>query len=241
MSPPEVWGPAVWTLFHTLAEKVNPNAYPIVFPSLFNIVSKICKFLPCPECSMDASIFLAKIRVSDLKTKESFKKLLCVFHNTVNAKKRKPIFKYMYIGLYGKLNLLKIVSNFISQYQTKGNMKLLTESFQRQFVIKDFKNWFQKYIKAFLPFPNISKPIIPANNVVTEEEQVVTEEEQVVTEEEKVVTEEEQVVTEEEQVVIEVEEQVVAELEEQVVIEVEEQVVIEVEEQVVTEETIHPT
>ena len=112
MSPPEVWGPAIWTLFHTMAEKINPNAFPFVFPSLFNTIVKICKYLPCPECSRDASIFLAKVRVSELKTKESFKRLLCIFHNTVNAKKRKQIFNYSYIGIYGKYNLFKVQKIF---------------------------------------------------------------------------------------------------------------------------------
>ena len=159
MSPPEVWGPAVWSLFHTLAEKINVNAYPYVFPSLFNMIVKICKYLPCPECSSDASKFLAKVKTSELKTKESFKAILVVFHNVVNAKKRKPIFHYSNIGIYEKYKLIYVVNNFISQYQTKGNMKLLTESFQRQFVIKDFKNWFQKMIRAFVPAPNVPTPI----------------------------------------------------------------------------------
>jgi hypothetical protein len=159
MPPPEVWGPAVWTLFHTLAEKINVNAYPVVFPSLFNMIVKISKYLPCPECSNDASIFLAKVRVSDLKTKDSLKALLCVFHNTVNAKKRKPIFHYSNIEVYGKFNLIKVINNFISQYQTKGNMKLLSESFQRQFVIKDFQAWFQRTIKAFIGPVSVPTPL----------------------------------------------------------------------------------
>jgi hypothetical protein len=159
MPPPEVWGPAVWTLFHTLAEKINVNAYPVVFPSLFNMIIKISKFLPCPECSSDASIFLAKVKASDLKTKDSLKAMLCVFHNTVNAKKRKPIFNYSNIGVYRKYNLIRVINNFISQYQTKGNMKLLTESFQRQFIIKDFKNWFQKTIKAFYGPVSVPTPL----------------------------------------------------------------------------------
>ena len=170
MPPPEVWGPAVWTLFHTLAEKINVNAYPVVFPSLFNMIVKISKYLPCPECSNDASIFLAKVRVSDLKTKDSLKALLCVFHNTVNAKKRKPIFHYSNIGIYGKYNLIKVINNFISHYQTKGNMKLLTESFQRQFVVNDFKNWFQSVIKAFCGPVSVPTPLSEANN----EEELVT-------------------------------------------------------------------
>jgi len=159
MPPPEVWGPAVWTLFHTLAEKINVNAYPAVFPSLFNTIIKISKYLPCPECASDASNFLAKVKASELQTKESLKALLCVFHNTVNAKKRKPIFHYSNIGVYGKYNLIRVINNFISQYQTKGNMKLLTESFQRQFIIKDFKNWFQKTIKAFYGPVSVPTPL----------------------------------------------------------------------------------
>ena len=72
MSPPEVWGPAVWTLFHTLAEKINPVAYQQIGGSLFGIIVQICRVLPCPECSRDASDFLAKVNFSTLKTKEQF-------------------------------------------------------------------------------------------------------------------------------------------------------------------------
>jgi len=191
MPPPEVWGPAVWTLFHTLAEKINVNAYPAVFPSLFNMIIKISKFLPCPECSNDASIFLAKVKVSELKTKESLKAMLCIFHNTVNAKKRKPIFSYSNIRVYGKYNLIRVINNFISQYQTKGNMKLLTESFQRQFIIKDFKNWFLKTIKAFYgpvsiptPLPDaiveeaVSEPVTSVEEPVTSLEEPIEVQEQ---------------------------------------------------------------
>ena len=181
MSPPEVWGPAVWTLFHTLAEKINVNAYPAVFPSLFNTIIKISKYLPCPECASDASNFLAKVKASELQTKESLKALLCVFHNTVNAKKRKPIFHYSNIGFYGRYDLIKVVNNFISQYQTKGNMKLLTESFQRQFVINDFKNWFRKFYKAFVEPVNVQGPLSVVTSVVEEPVPITSVEEEPVT------------------------------------------------------------
>ena len=138
MPPPEVWGPAVWTLFHALAEKINVNAYPYVFPSLFNIIVKISKYLPCPECANDASIFLAKVKVSELKTKDSLKAMLCVFHNTVNAKKRKPIFHYSNIGIYGKYNLIKELfpnilekseelQNILTEQISKGNLDFFSK------------------------------------------------------------------------------------------------------------------
>jgi hypothetical protein len=149
MSPPEVWGPAVWTLFHTLAEKIDESAYPHLVNSLFNVMVKICKFLPCPECAKDASNFLAKINIKDYKTKLEFKNMLYLFHNYVNAKKRKPLFNYIYINKYNELNLIQVIKNFISKYNTKGNMKLLTETFHRSILIKDFINWFKINSHAF--------------------------------------------------------------------------------------------
>jgi len=168
MSPPEVWGPAVWTLFHTLAEKLNPNAYNQVVPSLFGMIVQICKVLPCPECSRDASNFLAKIKLSDYKNKDEFKNMLYLFHNFVNAKKRKPLYNYANMNKYANMNLFFIVNDFIAKYNTKGNMKLLAESFQRSFVIKNFVSWFNGYKIAFV------QPII-LNAPQPIQEQTVTE------------------------------------------------------------------
>ena len=131
MSPPEIWGPPIWTLFHTLSEKINPEVYIQVINSMFGMIVRICNFLPCPECSKDATIFLAKIKISNYKTKNDFKNMLYLFHNYVNTKKRKPLFNYADINKYSNLNLEQVVKNFIKNYNTKGNMKLLTESFQR--------------------------------------------------------------------------------------------------------------
>ena len=51
--------------------------------------------------------------------------------------------KYKYIPISVAFN------NFAKVYNTKGNMKMLTESFQRQLLIKDFKNWLIKNIRCF--------------------------------------------------------------------------------------------
>ena len=149
MSPPEIWGPAVWNLFHTLAEKVNENAYPYIAKQLFSLIFRICRFLPCPECSNDASNFLAKVKIENVKTKNDFKQTFYLFHNYVNAKKRKPLFNYSSLVIYNKYKLIPVVNNFIICYNTKGNMKLLNDSFQRQIVLRDFKMWFSSNIKAF--------------------------------------------------------------------------------------------
>ena len=259
MSPPEVWGPAVWTLFHTLGEKINEEAYPYVSNELFKLIVRICKFLPCPECSADASNFLAKIKVSELKTKTDFKNTFYLFHNYVNSKKRKRLFNYANLNVYNKYRLVDVVNNFIANYHTKGNMRMLTESFQRQFVIKDFKNWFTRSIQAFIKRVNIppaittfktAEPVVPVivqeetSVIVQEEIPVVQEEIPVVQEEIPVVQEEIPVVQEEVHVVQEevhvVQEEVHVVQAETPVITVEESsVIIQEEVPVVQEEEVH--
>jgi hypothetical protein len=170
MSPPEVWGPAIWRLFHTLAENINENEYHRIYPQLFFQIQRICKFLPCPECAKDASIFLGKVKLSDLKTKTEFINIFYLFHNYVNAKKRKPLFNYANINIYKNYRIINVVNNFIAVYNTKGNMKLIAESFQRQFVIKEFKNWIMHNIKFFIPIQLVQHNIdkIPETENVEE-------------------------------------------------------------------------
>ena len=173
MSPPEVWGPAVWTLIHALTVKINEHAYATVSIPLFNMIVNICKFLPCPECSKDASNFLAKIRPAELKTKTDLINTFYLFHNSVNAKKRKPLFKYSNLGVYGTYRLIGVVNNFIAKYNTKGNMKLIAESFQRQMILNKFRSWFVGSIRAFIPQMVIPPPLPSINSVQSEPEHAV--------------------------------------------------------------------
>ena len=203
MSPPEVWGPPIWTLFHVLAEKINERAYPFYAGQLFSVIKNICSALPCPECTNDASIFLRKIKIQDLKTKTDFKNMVYIFHNYVNAKKRKRLYNYSDLGVYKNYNIVNVFNRFISVYHTRGNMKLLAESFQRQNIIKNIRAWFIKNIMAFVP---VREPvnIIEAQIVAAEEnvvvENIIVEEVPVITEEYVVI--EEQIVTEEAPVTI---------------------------------------
>ena len=175
MSPPEVWGPSIWTLFHVLADRIREDTYSFIFPSLFNLITRICKYLPCPECASDATIFLARINHSELKTKMQFKNTFYLFHNYVNAKKRKRLFNYSNINIYSKFRLINVINNFINNYQTKGNMKLINESFQRQFVINDFKNFIKKYIKIFIPNIHIPKRLQPIDIQCDKDTEIINE------------------------------------------------------------------
>jgi len=230
MSPIEVWGPAVWTLFHTMAEKVSEQSYPIIANQLFSQIVKICKVLPCPDCASDASNFLAKINIVNLKTKTSLKNMIYLFHNYVNVKKRKPLFNYENINIYKNYPIIPVLNNFNAKFNTKGNMNLISESFQRNLVQSEFKKWIVSNLVAFLPRAQITQE----PSVITEEPVVEVVEEPVVEVIEKPVTEviEEPVAVVEEPIVEVVEEPVVEVVEEPVAV-VEEPVVEVVEEPIV--------
>jgi hypothetical protein len=160
----EVWGPAVWTLFHTLAERVHEDAYPFIATKLFDQIVQICKVLPCPDCSTDASIFLKKINISTIKTKTDFKNLIYLFHNYVNSKKRKPLFNVINLDMYKYYKLIPVVNNFLNKFNTKGNMNLINESFQRSLVQNNFKKWISSNLRAFTQ-PMVVPQNTPVDNL----------------------------------------------------------------------------
>ena len=65
-----------------------------------------------------------------------------------------------------------MLNRFLSVYNTKGNMQLLTESFQRELIIADFKKWFFLNIKGFTTYVNVNIPkTIPIDNVPIDNEE----------------------------------------------------------------------
>jgi hypothetical protein len=156
---PNKWGPPVWTLFHTLAEKITDIGYQQIGNQLFYNIYRICNSLPCPDCAYHATRFLAKINPSRLKTKTDLKNILYIFHNVVNVKKNKHPFHTNNLDVYKNKNLNNVYNNFIQVYNTRGNMKLLTESFQRQRVVGEFKKWFFSNYYFFVEY---RQPIIPS-------------------------------------------------------------------------------
>lgn len=150
MSPSQ-WGPPIWTLFHTLAEKIHEDKYTSLAPQLFYFIRKISGYLPCPDCSQHASQFFSRVNFSALKTKDDFKNILFMLHNAVNRRKFKPVYQHSLLtNTYANKRIIDVYNQFISVYQTKGNMRLLADSFQRKMIIQDLKKWLTSNIAAFI-------------------------------------------------------------------------------------------
>lgn len=142
MPPPEVWGPPIWTLFHTLIEKVKDDEFQNIYIELFNNIKSICSYLPCPDCSLHAKQFLNTVKIQTISTKKDFKDMLYVFHNSVNKRKKKELFNYSQLSEYENKNIKNCYNEFMKVYNIRErNIKLLADSFQRQRIIKSFNNW----------------------------------------------------------------------------------------------------
>lgn len=148
---PEVWGPAIWTLFHTLVELINENDYNKIGLELYAFIRQICNYLPCPECAKHATKFMSSVKIDSVKTKDGLRKIIYILHNAVNVQKQKKIFTFDDLEMYKSKNVVNVVNNFIKCFKsTTGNMKLITDGFQRQMIIKNFKKWFIKNINSFI-------------------------------------------------------------------------------------------
>jgi len=132
-----------------LAEKIHDDDFNKLMPQMIGLIKRICAYLPCPDCSQHATHFLAKLKPEQISTKLDFKNTMYLFHNMVNSRKKKPLFNYGNINIYQNLNIAIVFNNFITIYNTKGNMKLLTESFQRTLIVKDLKRWLVNNINSF--------------------------------------------------------------------------------------------
>jgi hypothetical protein len=144
-----IWGPPIWTLFHVMAEKIHEDKFVVLKNALFHHFKSICHNLPCPTCAAHAKAFLARINFAKINDKATFQNFLHTFHNTVNARKKLPAFDKERLSEYRNISMVSAFNNFLVVYNTKGNMRLLADSFQRSMIVKNFKSWFSANLSHF--------------------------------------------------------------------------------------------
>lgn len=138
---PNQWGPPTWIFMHTLAEKIKEESFPIIGKQMISNIISITYNLPCPDCSEHSKIFWSKVKIDNIKTKQDLINLLFVFHNGVNKRKKQYMFKYESLQYYKSKNMVETFNNFSRNFNTKGNMNLLTESFHRSRLLSYLRRW----------------------------------------------------------------------------------------------------
>ena len=91
-----VWGPSTWTFLHAVS-----FSYPQESPSkehkqaVLNLFASLRYLLPCGECcSHYCSTFSSESLSKALDSRETFSKWVVDFHNSVNLRLQKPVYKY---------------------------------------------------------------------------------------------------------------------------------------------------
>ena len=138
---PSYWGPSTWIFMHTLAANVKETSFPIIGPSLILILIQICNNLPCPECAQHAKQFWSKVKTANIKSTDDLVNLLFVFHNTVNKRKQIASFKYENLSYYKTKNVIQTYNIFARNFNTRGNMSLINESFRRNMMLSSLRTW----------------------------------------------------------------------------------------------------
>jgi hypothetical protein len=146
---PNTWGPPTWIFIHTLAEKIKDESFNVIGPSLILAIMQICYNLPCPECTQHAKEFWSNVKTANIKNKTDLINLLFVFHNAVNKRKKIFPFKYIDIQYYKSRNIIETYNSFSRNFNTKGNMNLINESFHRNMMLSSLRTWVMSNLTHF--------------------------------------------------------------------------------------------
>jgi hypothetical protein len=138
------WGPLTWLLLHTLTIKLKDEYYDTEKEALFNLIKNICNNLPCPYCRHHARKVVNNVNIKNLKTKKDLMMFIFNFHNEVNSRLKKPLFKVE--NLESKYNLAitnKVYKAFIKIFTlNSNNQRLLTDNFHRRKLIHNFIEYY---------------------------------------------------------------------------------------------------
>jgi len=147
------WGPPIWELFHTLAEKIKPEHFTALKSGILNSIYSICANLPCPDCANHATQYLNGINFNVIKTKDDLKNMLFRFHNSVNLRKGAPAFDYAELTpKYSSANTSIIIQKFMDVFAKKSyNIRMIADDFQRNRVIGQLKQWLSNHLQFFEP------------------------------------------------------------------------------------------
>ena len=108
------WGPATWTLFHMLAEKLTNDS--LVKP-IIQLIKTICSSLPCPICKEHSTSILQRYSLyHTINTKEDLKRFIWEFHNQVNIKLHSPLYNFNSLTKYSQYNLITILNIWIKYF-----------------------------------------------------------------------------------------------------------------------------
>jgi hypothetical protein len=153
IAKPMKWGPPIWFLFHTIAEKIKEDQFLKLKPELISNIITICTNLPCPTCAAHATDYMKSVNFNTIRSKEDLKTLFFNFHNSVNIRKGYAIFSRSELNdKYSKAVTANILNYFIIHFQNKHkSIHMISDDIYRQRISNNLQAWFLSNIDSFDP------------------------------------------------------------------------------------------
>tara|TARA_Y100000741_G_scaffold62493_1_gene44351 strand:- start:4574 stop:5026 length:453 start_codon:yes stop_codon:yes gene_type:complete len=108
------WGPATWTLFHVLVEKLTNDS---LVQHIIHLIKQICSCLPCPTCREHSTNILNNYSLyHTIHTKEDLKRFVWEFHNQVNKKLGVQPYNYNGLTKYSQYQLGSILTIWLKYF-----------------------------------------------------------------------------------------------------------------------------
>ena len=106
------WGPICWIFLHTIIEKLKEDEFKKKRELLIEIITSICVNLPCPNCQKHASNYLNTYKINKCISKNDFRTYMFTFHNMVNKRLNKSLYKIEYLEKYKRCKFPDLLIRF---------------------------------------------------------------------------------------------------------------------------------
>jgi len=124
---PEIWGPATWTLLHsiTLAYPESPTTEDK--ENIKNFINSFGKVIPCEKCRINFKSHTEEIPLNDdvLNSRKNFIKWMIDIHNSVNKMNGKKVLTY-HDALKNILMTYNNNNSINSNWSTNKNIIIIT-------------------------------------------------------------------------------------------------------------------
>ena len=145
------WGAPTWRLFHAIPESINDTNFMKHKDSIIRLIVTICGNLPCPSCSDHAKQYMNKVNFQAIQNRDDLKKMLFIFHNSVNERKGYAQFQYSDLDeKYQNLDFKQVVNEFMVHFKQKTYApNLMAQQMYRQKQVEIVRQWFNDNITYF--------------------------------------------------------------------------------------------
>ena len=148
----EIWSIPTWLFLHTMAEKINEDFLVRHKVQVVQIVKLICGNLPCPYCREHATKYCRSLKPENIRKKQDLIDYLFVFHNSVNARLRKPRFSQSQLEKYKRGRIDVIWSRFYYGFMKKYSRTLyagnLSQDAKRRRAGRFIHSWVKQNWKS---------------------------------------------------------------------------------------------